>query len=214
MMDNPMPCVDKITGARAFSAFTMLAQGGSPLSGYTWTVAPGSTFPAGTTLEPLTGILKATGSPFSFPWTFTIQASDGSRVGTRVFTMPKEETAIGDVFDPNFTGPCATAAFQQPQTRNIILPNAPAGKQYGASLEAILGRPGTLTWTVVDTSLLPPGLTVDQARGVVTGTPFSSASGKTYRFQVSVRTSNPATGAPPEASCGGFGCPTYSITVP
>jgi hypothetical protein len=212
MMDLPAPCFDRTTNARAFSAFIFLAQGGSPLSGYTWSVASGSTLPNGTNLDSLTGILKGNGSQV-FGGTFTIQVSDGTRTATRTFTLPKEEVAISDVFDPNFTGPCPTSAFQQPQSRNIVLPSAPAGKAYGASLEVILGRPGTLTWAVASGSL-PPGLALDQSRGVVRGTPLSSASGTTYRFQVSITTSNPAAGAGPTASCGGFGCPTYAITVP
>ena len=210
MMETVAACFDTYTQTSTISAIHFLAQGGAPLSGYTWSLASGSTLPAGTALEPLTGVFKGTGGKV-FAGTFTIQASDGSRTGSRTFSLTVV-TRNSDVFAANFSGPCGVAAFQQPQSRNILLPNAPQGRGYGASLQAILGRPGNLTWTVAS-GTLPGGMTLDRSSGVLRGTPLSSASGTTFRFQIAITTSNPGT-AGPIASCSGFGCPTYAITVP
>jgi len=211
MMSSAGACYDTFTKTGNMSAINLLAQGGSPISRYTWSVATGSTLPAGTALEPLTGIFKRIGTTVG-AGTFTIQASDGTRIGTRTFTLTVQNVD-SDVFSPNFSGPCPVAAFQQPQSQTITLPDAPQAKAYGASLQAILGTPGTLTWRVSN-GTLPGGLVVDQSSGVLRGTPFSSASGGTYRFQVSITTSNPSPGGTPTALCSSFGCPTYVITVP
>jgi hypothetical protein len=211
MMTLAGACYDSYTRTGSMTAITLLAQGGSPLSGYTWSVASGSVLPSGTGLEPLTGIFKRTETTVS-AGTFTVQVTDGTRVATRTFVLTVE-TANSDVFSSDFTGPCPVASFQQPLSQNINLPNAPQGKGYGASLQAIVGSPGMLTWSV-SSGTLPGGMVLDQSRGVLRGSPFSSASGQTYRFQVQVTTSNPQAGGSPIAMCSGVSCPTYVVTVP
>jgi hypothetical protein len=187
-------------------AKTLLAQGGSPLSGYTWSIASGSAFPAGTTIDTFTGVFKSNNValvPRSTPYEFTIQVSDGSSTATRTVSLsvPTESGA----------GACPQAIFQQPDLRTINLPAARQGKAYGASLEVTLGRVSSLTWSLAS-GQLPPGMSIDQARGVLRGTPTSSAAGNVYRFRISVGGIHPDQG-PLFANCGPNGCPEYVITV-
>ncbi|HLB89463.1 MAG TPA: putative Ig domain-containing protein, partial [Terriglobales bacterium] len=81
-------------------------------------------------------------------------------------------------------------------------------------LYAILGSTTStpLKWSV-SSGQLPPGMTLDQDRGVVRGTPFSSAAGSTYRFRVNITSLNPSPNGPASAICAAGGCPEYSISV-
>ena len=156
---------------------TLLAWGGSPLSGYTWTLANGSTFPPGTTVDALTGIFHGNGSPLvSGNYSFTVMVSDGSTSASATFPF-----AVTD----DYVDPPARTPFEQLNVSTLALPDAKAGAGYGASLYADGGTPPYGSWTKAS-GALPPGMVIDSARGVVRGTPFSSASGNTYSFQVNV----------------------------
>ena len=160
---------------------TLLARGGTPLSGYTWSVANLSAMPSGTIVNPLTGIFQSSGGILvNGTHKFRMTASDGSRTATAEFTLIVEEY--------NGFGPLAV--FQQPLgIHNIYLPDAIAGYGYGASLWAL--GDGELPWSwYLESGNLPEGLVIDQANGLVRGTPSSSASGNTYTFTVKVKDSN------------------------
>lgn len=63
----------------------------------------------------------------------------------------------------------------QPRAFQMVTPNLPspvAGERYVAPLKAVGGRP-PYRWTVAAASL-PPGLSLDESRGVIYGTPQSS----------------------------------------
>ena len=141
--------------------------------------------------------------PRSTPYPFTMQVSDGSSTATQTFSL-----AVPTEQGP---GACPQAIFQQPQVATILLPNARSGQGYGASLEATLGRVTNLSWSLAS-GTLPPGMSIDQSRGVVRGTPFSSAAGNVYRFRVSVSGLHPDNG-PQIAVCSLNGCPEYTINV-
>ncbi len=174
---------------------TLGAYGGAPLSGYTWTVDNLSALPAGTTVDPLTGIFHSSGGIIVHGnHTFTMEVSDGSRTATGTFIFKV------DTYE-NF-GPLAV--FQQPALSSIPLPDAHTGYGYGASLWA-LGE-GELPWSwYLATGELPPGLVIDEANGIVRGEPFSSAAGNTYDFTITVRDKN--------GEEAGYS-PTYTIDVP
>lgn len=166
---------------------TLLADGGAPFGGYTWSVSSGSALPAGVSLS-ADGILSHSGGTV-VPGTssFSVTVSDGTRTasGSITFRATTEDTTpVGGI-----PGAQGVAVFAQ-YPLNFTLVNGRTNLGYGASLYAIFGT-GTavssqapLTWTLASGSNLPPGLTLDQAKGVVWGTPTTVG---TYQFSVVVR---------------------------
>ena len=185
-------------GQANVSPQTLLAEGGSPLSGYTWTIASGSTFPPGTTVWALTGVFWGSGAGLSVgSYPIRMQVSDGSSTATGTVTLVVQQYEI-----------LPWAVLQQWPLSQFALMDARAGHPYGASLFAMGGEP-PYTWaedttysgrTDFDVS----GLTIDATRGVVRGTPMSSAAGKTLRFRVIVRDG---------AGDTAVYAPVYTITV-
>ena len=117
---------------------TLLAYGGSPLSGYTWSLANGSTFPPGTTVDALTGVFHGNGSPLVFGnYSFTMTVSDGSTTANGTFTF----SVTDDFSDPPASSPC-----EQLFEPTYALPNAKVGSGYGASLYADGGTPPYSNW--------------------------------------------------------------------
>ncbi len=221
-------CVDTYSGRTVVHAQALIAQGGSPLSGYSWTLANLSAYPPGTTVDALTGIFKTNGSPLrAGTFTFTMEVSDGSKTATGAFELvvASESSKPIDIGDGIFVSvpACPTPAFAQPTVTPIVLPNAKAATAYGVGVPVFLGiaqlagqtvtvSSGPLNWALANGSVLPPGMALDQSRGVVRGTPLSSAAGNTYRFSVLITSQAPGTvGA--VASCSGAPCPQYVITV-
>lgn len=154
----------------------LCAYGGSPLSGYTWSVANLSALPVGTTFDPLTGMFHASGGTLlAGTHNFKMEVSDGSTTATGSFSLL---VRTGEMLP--------VAQFQQSGAATIPLPNAGSGVGYGASLWAMGSNELPWTWTVSG-GVLPPGMTLDRSTGVVRGTPLSSAVGNTYRFTISVK---------------------------
>ena len=169
------------TGGGNVTTQTLLAWGGAPLSGYSWTLANGSTYPPGTTVDPLTGIFHATGGGLvAGNYYFTMQASDGSHYAAATFNC---------VINTDTSGVCGVVPFEQSNASNIQLPDAKTGRGYGACLYSDGNGALPYTWSVAS-GQLPPGLVLDQARGVVRGTPFSSDAGNAYTFSVSIHDTN------------------------
>jgi Putative Ig domain len=162
----------------AVNPVTLLAWGGTPFSGYTWTRSTGSAFPAGTTVDPLTGIFHGDGSPLiaGGPYFFDMTVSDGSTTAHATFSFTVRD---------DYTNPPAVVIFEQLNLCCFPLPDARAGLGYGASLYADGGTPPYQSWSLAG-GALPPGMSIDMDHGVVRGTPASSAAGNTYSFQVNV----------------------------
>jgi hypothetical protein len=183
---------------------TLIAFGGAPLSGYTWTISSLSAFPSGTTVSSLTGVFKGTGGRFALApgsYTFKMDVSDGTSSASGTITLIVEEAnSFGAGGIPGVG--CPDAVFQQSPSFGNLLPSAKAGSPYGASLWVMGGTP-PYTWSLA-TGTLPPGLSVDASKGVVRGTPFSSASGQTFQFTVKVTDAMGETAITPS---------TYRITV-
>lgn len=172
------------------------AYGGAPVSGYTWSLGPGSTLPPGTTFDPTTGMFYQGGSGVAIvpgTHTFKMVVSDGFTTATGTFSLVIN------------TGPILpTAIFQKSLAADIPLPDANTGMGYGVSLRAIGNGALPWAWNIM-TGQLPPGLGINQSSGVIYGTPLPSAAGKTYKFSINVKDG---------MGMDAIGEPTYSISVP
>jgi uncharacterized protein (TIGR03437 family) len=162
------------TGA-AWSTACSAAGGTSP---YTWSISSG-TLPAGLSLNASTGAISGvpTGSG---SYTFTVQATDSSN---------PTQTALQPV----------TVTVNAGLTVNASFP--PSGTTVGVPISPIsLASGGTSPYTCTQTgfSTLPPGITLNSATCVLSGTPTTPGS---YSLALAVADS----GTPPEQISSGFG---------
>jgi large repetitive protein len=133
----------------------------NPLSGSdvqaTWSLASG-VLPPGLALSPagvLSGTPTAEGS-----WQFDIAARNGAQSDTETFAISVRQPLV--VTSPFAPAPRSTAEV---------------GIRFGKSA-AVTGGSGSYTWSVTSGSL-PPGLTLDPAKGTIAGTPTVAGS---FRF--------------------------------
>ncbi len=173
-------------GYTNFNAQSVLADGGSPLHNYTWSLDMSSNPPSGVTIEPLTGVINRLG-----------HSSTGLSVGTSSFkvTVSDGNATRSEFVTLNVTGytPGMAAILQQLST-NFQLVDGEANKPYGATLFVTGGTP-PYKWHLDNTyagsaDLTAAGLTVEANGGIVTGTIMNSAAGKTINFKVTVTDSN------------------------
>jgi len=173
-------------GYTNFNAQTILADGGSPLHNYTWSLDMSSNPPSGITIEPLTGVINRSGTSSTGlsvgTTSFKIKVSDGSATRTEFVTL--EVTG----YTP---GP---AAILQQLPVNFQLVDGEANKPYGASLFATGGTP-PYKWELDNSyagsvDLTAAGLTVEANGGIISGTIMNSAAGKTIQFKVKVSDKN------------------------
>jgi uncharacterized repeat protein (TIGR02543 family) len=198
---------DPFRGNSVVNGGTLFADGGQPFGGYTWSLSNLSALPAGVALAP-NGLVTWSGGavlPRGTPYTFNVTVSDGVRTasGDISITIGTESTAaVGGIPGTQFV-----ADFQQLMVGSFTLVSGRTGYSYGATVYAGFGTgsvvtsPVPLTWTVAAGYSLPPGLTLDAARGVIYGTPTTLG---TYQFKIVVKD---RTGA------AAIGSPTYSITI-
>jgi hypothetical protein len=179
----------------------LMAAGGSPLKGYTWSAKK---LPAGTTLWPQTGVFTSNGDAFSQKSDMIVEVTvtDGTSSVSAMLPL--------DVNIETSTVSCGESLFQQwLGVPKFALEDAWANKPYGASLPVIGGTPPYSWFEDTSFSLRGDfdlsGLTIDMSSGIVRGTPFNSAAGKTLRFRIIVKDSS---GYPSE----GPG-PIFTITV-
>jgi hypothetical protein len=148
------------TAGEAYSQ-TLTATGSTPLI---WTLAPGSSLPAGLTLA-TTGVLSGTPTATG-TFTFTVKAAN--RVGSDTKALSITITAA-----PVTSAVITTAS----------LPDGTVGTPYSATLTADGVTP--ITWTLEPGSSLPDGLTLDEDSGEISGTPTTAGS-----FQFTMNATN------------------------
>ena len=160
---------------------TLTATGGT--APYTYAVAAGS-LPAGLTLNTATGELSGTPTTAG-TFNFTVQATDaGNFTGSRAYTVTIAAPTLS-------LAPAATA-----------LPAATAGVAYSQTLVA---TGGTAPYSyVVTAGALPAGLTLNEATGVLSGTPTAAG---TFNVSITAMDSSTGTGAPFTVS------KAYALTV-
>ena len=137
----------------------LAATGGS--APYTWSIARGA-LPAGLTLHPGTGVIS--GSP--------------KAGGTFVFTVRVRcavygKAAAAGVATEQLSLTVTVATLNI--TTGTTLPPARAGLPYSVKLGAA-GRITPLTWSISKGVLLPPGLKLHPATGVISGIPSGSGA--------------------------------------
>jgi hypothetical protein len=157
----------------------LLAGGGQPTSGYTWTVQSGFSLPTGIALNSLTGVIQASNpgllpapGMFDIPVTITDQIQTANTApGT--FTLDTTQCNGRPIFQV---------------LAGVIPLQAQANVPYGVTLSVVGGVP-PYTWTLAPGSSLPGGLVLDQSTGVVRGTPTSTGQ---FQFFINVRDSTGA----------------------
>jgi hypothetical protein len=178
---------------------TLLAVGGDPHNGYSWSC---SKYPAGTTVTAGTGVFKSTGGSLATGrQKFTMTVSDGTSTASADFTL----TVVS-------LWPAWEIILQQMNVAAFDLGEATAGKPFGASLFASGGTP---PYTFSEdlsyngrSDFDASGLVIDASDGIVRGTVLESASGKTLRFRIMIRDSKG------DVEGGNAGIdPVYSITI-
>lgn len=146
-----------LTGS-AYSAALAASGGTAP---YAWSLVGGS-LPAGLSLDTTSGAISGTPATAGDS-TFTVQVSDQSVPG-QVATQRLSITIIA---------PLALAT--------TALPDGVTGTAYAAPLAATGGR-SPYTWSIAS-GALPPGLTLDQPTGLISGTPNTTGM---FSFTVQV----------------------------
>lgn len=188
---------------------TLIAYGGSPLSGYTWTVSTGSALPPGVALQPFGLVTYSGGTVIPGNYSFNVTVSDGSKTASGVvtFSVDTESTAPDSNGIP---GTQASQGFSQITVDPFALVAGKVGAYYSESVFVNLAGAGNtigtqtplpLTWSVAAGSSLPLGLVLDSARGVVRGTPTTAGN---YSFHIVVRDN---------AGNTAYGSPTYTLII-
>jgi hypothetical protein len=190
-------CIDTYTGKSNIDPQTLMAAGGSPFKGYTWSIASQSSYPMGTTVLSQSGIFVSNGGALlikagqkSWQQLFTVEVSDGTSTKTGIVTLNVTTASSAPSGGIPMPG-CPEALLSQMNVGSFVLDDAYANKPYGASLFAMGGTP-PYSWHE-DTSYSgrgdfdQSGLTIDQNSGIVRGTLLNSSSGKTLKFRVIVQ---------------------------
>jgi Putative Ig domain len=174
-----------LPGATAGVSYSAKLAASGGVAPYTWSVTAGA-LPAGLTLVPATGLIAGIPAPGSSA-SFTVQASDSE--------------------DPSVSasaGLSITVTLIPLAVATVSLPAATGDVSYSAKLAAS-GGIAPYTWSVT-VGALPAGLSLDPARGVISGRPTAPG---TASFTVNV-----SDGESPPASSGGAPAPVPGGSSP
>ena len=142
----------------------LTASGGT--APYTWSVTPGSSLPAGLSLDPVTGLIFGTAQATAAPVQVSITVTDSGppvQKVTRPFTLR--------VSSP--------LAFTMPR-----IPVAVVGQPFTVTPPPPSGGSGSYLW--VETGVLPDGLSFSTTTGAITGPLTTAAVPGTYPFKVTL----------------------------
>lgn len=171
--------IDQNAGAysKVFPYLLVATGGNVGVAGYTWTAAPGYPLPFPSLSISLIGVVTVASPSTLTAGTFTFYAevSDGST--TKIAPVTLELTSGCNSSNGNTTSPCFTAIVTN--LHISYLPNGKVGSPYAATI-ATSGGTAPYTWAL-GSGTLPPGITIDQAKGILRGTPTTAG---TYNFYV------------------------------
>jgi len=178
--------------------YLLLASGGNVgVSGYSWTVPTGESVPIpAAILNPLGIITDA--SPTSLQsgtYTYPVEVSDGTSTQTAMVTI--DLTTVCNSSNGNSNNPCASSVVTN--VHDAYLPNGTVDTAYAVSILTSGGTP-PYKW-VLGGGTLPPGLTIDQGNGIITGAPTTAG---TYNFYV-LTTDSAGSNTSSEISAGVLG---------
>src|ERR1700733_2941311 len=141
----------------AYSAALAASGGVSPLS---WSIASG-TMPAGLSLSATTGVISGTPTAALTTASLTIVVQDsGSPLQMKATTL------------------ALTIAPAPLSIATTSLPTGMTGAPYSAAVVAT-GGTAPRTW-IISNGTLPPGLSIDQATGVISGTPITALANASF----------------------------------
>lgn len=144
-----------------YSQALTVSSGGTPP--FAWAISSGS-LPPGVTLNPQTGILGGTPT-LAGPYSFTVRVQDGqNQVGTKLYGV---EVGQGLTISPE------------------ALPGATVGQPYSVTFSAT-GGATPFRWLVIGAPP-PPGLLIDPASGILSGTPTQAG-----QFQIQIQATDAA----------------------
>ncbi len=173
--------IDQNNGlASNLTPFLLLATGGNVGPGrYTWTTPPGSlkAYPPAIVIQP-NGVVDDV-SPQSLTagvFTMDVEVSDGTNAVSGRVTIDLSQLCNSS--SGNTSKPCFAATLPT-NAHNSYLPAGAVGSPYAASIMTQGGTP-PYRWTL-DKGALPPGISIDPAKGVLVGTPTAAG---TFNFFV------------------------------
>jgi len=117
----------------------------------TWSVVSGA-LPPGITINSATGLLSGTPTTAG-DYSFKVQVSDGTRKDVQTYTVTIVQSAL------KITKPALLGEVGRPVSVTL----------------AATGGKGAYSWSL-DNETLPAGLTLDSAKGVISGTPTAAGS--------------------------------------
>jgi hypothetical protein len=151
----PIAYVDRVY------SYTLTADGTIPMA---WSIISGS-LPPGLSLNSTTGLISgiptATGAGKTY--TFTVKVSNVAGYATK----PLYINVVNIVTPPKIT--------------TISLPEYYIGRTYNQTLTATGTQP--ITWSIYSGSL-PPGFSLNQSTGVISGSSTTASAGRTFSFTV------------------------------
>jgi len=192
------------------------AYGGAPQSGYTWSVTSGTSMPfPGMIISPLTGLVSGSipNGTAAGQYTYSVTVTDGTSSYTSTSAYIQVQACNSGPASNPVPGNCNVPPVLSCGSGTLSdinlggLSAYKAGQPVGFSLFVNGGTPPYKSWALVS-GTLPPGTSIDASRGVLTGTPLSSAAGTTYNFSVKVSDATNAT-----CPAAGASAAQYKITL-
>jgi hypothetical protein len=158
--------------------YLLIATGGNVgTGGYTWTAATGYVLPFPSLVIAPNGVVTVS-SPTTLTrgtYLFYVTVSDGSSTRTAAVTLNLSSTCNSS--NGNTTSPCFTAIVTN--VHGSYLPTGQTGSPYAATI-VTAGGTAPYSWRL-GSGTLPPGITIDMAKGLLKGTPTTAG---TYNFYV------------------------------
>jgi hypothetical protein len=158
----------------SYPSTVLAATGGAGVgSNYAWTVASGSSLPAGLSLS-TAGVISGTPSGSAATTNAMLMVTDSTSSLSATVTLPIQIKAAVSISATTF-------------------PTGYVGSAYSATQLTATGGSGNYsTWSLVNGSSLPAGLSLSSV-GVITGTPSGSAGTSNFTVRVTDSASNTAT---------------------